>query len=217
MGIKERKEREKSRRRDQILDAAIELTGQQGFERTTMDEIAEKAELSKGTLYLYYKDKSSLYQAIKKRALQSLHQDFLTVLQQDKPGAMLVKEMISSFLDMIQKNVTFTKAIMLYRGSESSDSDQQSSIAEKCLNIENDVNMLMVKAIQIGVQDGSITTKLDPKLLALQIGFQMRGLLQFYILDNKNMGVKIFKEQKLTLGELMDQFLNIHLSHVEKP
>lgn len=217
MGIKERKEREKSRRRDQILDAAIDLTGQQGFERTTMDEIAEKAELSKGTLYLYYKDKSSLYQAIKKRALQSLHQDFLTVLQQDKPGAMLVKEMISSFLDMIQKNVTFTKAIMLYRGSESSDSDQQSSIAEKCLNIENDVNMLMVKAIQIGVQDGSITTKLDPKLLALQIGFQMRGLLQFYILDNKNMGVKIFKEQKLTLGELMDQFLNIHLSHVEKP
>lgn len=217
MGIKERKEREKSRRRDQILDAAIELTGQQGFEKTTMDEIAEKAELSKGTLYLYYKDKSSLYQAIKKRALQSLHQDFLTVLQQDKPGAMLVKEMISSFLDMIQKNVTFTKAIMLYRGSESSDSDQQSSIAEKCLNIENDVNMLMVKAIQIGVQDGSITTKLDPKLLALQIGFQMRGLLQFYILDNKNMGVKIFKEQKLTLGELMDQFLNIHLSHIEKP
>ena len=217
MGIKERKEREKSRRRDQILDTAIELTGQQGFERTTMDEIAEKAELSKGTLYLYYKDKSSLYQAIKKRALQSLHQDFLTVLQQDKPGAMLVKEMISSFLDMIQKNITFTKAIMLYRGSESSDSDQQSSIAEKCLNIENDVNMLMVKAIQIGVQDGSITTKLDPKLLALQIGFQMRGLLQFYILDNKNMGVKIFKEQNLTLGELMDQFLNIHLNHVEKP
>jgi AcrR family transcriptional regulator len=217
MGIKERKEREKSHRRDQILDAAIELTGQQGFEKTTMDEIAEKAELSKGTLYLYYKDKSSLYQAIKKKALQSLHQDFLNVLQQDKPGAMLVKEMISSFLDMIQKNVTFTKAIMLYRGSDSSDSDQQSSIAEKCLNIENDVNMLMVKAIQIGVQDGSITTKLDPKLLALQIGFQMRGLLQFYILDNKNMGIKIFKEQKLTLGELMDQFLNIHLSHVEKP
>lgn len=217
MGIKERKEREKNRRRDQILSAAIELTGQQGFEKTTMDEIAEKAELSKGTLYLYYKDKFSLYQAIKKRALLSLHQEFLTVLQQDKSGALLVKEMISTFLKMIQENVTFTKAILLYRGSETSDSDRESSIAEKCLNIENDVNMLMVKAIQIGMQDGSITTNLDPKLLALQIGFQMRGLLQFYILDNNNLGIKIFKEQKLTLGDLMDQFLDIHLSHVEKP
>lgn len=209
MGIKERKEREKNRRRDQILDAAIELTGQQGFEKTTMDEIAEKAELSKGTLYLYYKDKSSLYQAIKKRALESLHNEFLASLQQDKAGSELVKGMVFSFLDMIQENITFTKAMLLYRNSNSVKNEQESSIAEKCIHIENDLNMLMVKAIQIGIQDGSITTKLDPKILTLQIGFQMRGILQFYILDNKDQGTKIFKEQELSLNELMDQFLNV--------
>ncbi|MFP8487776.1 TetR/AcrR family transcriptional regulator [Gracilimonas sp. Q87] len=212
MGIKERKEREKHRRRDQILSAAIELTGRQGFEKTTMDEIAEKAELSKGTLYLYYKDKSSLYQAIKKSALQSLHQEFLNALQQDRPGSELVKGMVFSFLDMIQENITFTKAMMLYRNSDSSENEQESSIAEKCIHIENELNMLMVKAIQIGIQDGSISTQLDPKLLTLQIGFQMRGILQFYILDNKNQGTKIFKEQELSLSELMDQFLMVQFS-----
>ncbi|MDZ7807961.1 MAG: TetR/AcrR family transcriptional regulator [Gracilimonas sp.] len=213
MGIKERKERDKNRRRDQILDAAIELTGQQGFEKTTMDEIAEKAELSKGTLYLYYKDKSSLYQAIKKRALQSLHQKFLYALQQDKPGSELVKGMVFSFLDMIQENITFTKAMLLYRTSDSVENEQETSIAEKCVDIENDLNMLMLKAIQIGIQDGSISTNLDPKLLTLQIGFQMRGILQFYILDNKNQGTKIFKDQELSLNELMDLFLNVQFSH----
>lgn len=212
MGTKERKEREKNRRRDQILTAAIDLIEQQGFEKTTMDEIAEKAELSKGTLYLYYKDKSSLFQAIKKRALQSMHQEFLQVIQQDKKGAELVKNMVSAFLDQIKKNFTFTKAVMLYKNSSSNEPPEDSPIVDKCIHIENELLMLMVRAIQIGIQDGSISTKLDPKILALQIGFQMKGILQFYIMDNKSQGIKIFKEQTLSLNELMEQFLNVQFS-----
>ena len=73
MGTSERKERERKRRKNQILNAAISLIEEKGFDKTTMDEIAEQTELSKGTLYLYYNDKASLFQAIKKRALQYLH------------------------------------------------------------------------------------------------------------------------------------------------
>ena len=57
MGIAERKEREKLQRRKDIIDAAEKVFFYRGFESATMDEIAEKVELSKGTLYLYFKSK----------------------------------------------------------------------------------------------------------------------------------------------------------------
>ena len=53
MGIAERKAREKLIRHQQILDAAYEVFNQVGFFAATMDQIAERAELAKGTIYIY--------------------------------------------------------------------------------------------------------------------------------------------------------------------
>lgn len=60
MGTHERKEREREHRREDILDAAQHVFFEKGLPTATMDEIAEIAELSKGTLYLYYKSKEDL-------------------------------------------------------------------------------------------------------------------------------------------------------------
>ena len=72
MGIHERKEREKEQRREEILDAAQRLFFEKGLTTATMDEIAETAELSKGTLYLYYKSKEDLYLAVMMRGMEIL-------------------------------------------------------------------------------------------------------------------------------------------------
>ena len=60
MSIQERKEREKERRRRQILVAAKKIFSKKGFSRATMEDIAEEAELSPGTLYTYFKNKKVL-------------------------------------------------------------------------------------------------------------------------------------------------------------
>jgi len=64
MGINERREREKEVRRDAILDAAENIFFSKGVDSSSMDEIASRAELSKGTLYLYFKNKDELYHGI---------------------------------------------------------------------------------------------------------------------------------------------------------
>lgn len=212
MGTKERKERERKRRKDQILDAAITLIQEQGFEQTTMDEIAARAELSKGTLYLYYNDKATLYQAIKKKALDFLHEHFLKSIQQDKAGAELVKEMMLTFLDLIQENVTFTKAMLLYE-QINEDEPKEHSIIEDCTHLENELLMLIIRAIQIGRQDGSIKNETNPKILALQIGIQMQGMLQFCIINSNTKKVQILNEQNITLRELMEQFLHTQFNY----
>ena len=61
MGTAERKAREKQIRHQQILDAAYEVFNQVGFFAATMDQIAERAELAKGTIYIYFKSKEEVY------------------------------------------------------------------------------------------------------------------------------------------------------------
>jgi len=72
MGIQERKEREKERRRQQIMVAAKRVFSDKGFNKATMEDIAQEAELSPGTLYLYFKNKEELYASLSLRILQYL-------------------------------------------------------------------------------------------------------------------------------------------------
>ncbi len=72
MGIQERKERERERRRQQIMVAAKRVFSVKGFTKTTIEDIAKEAELSPGTLYLYFKNKDELYASLSLRVLQYL-------------------------------------------------------------------------------------------------------------------------------------------------
>jgi AcrR family transcriptional regulator len=72
MGIKERKNRERERRRQQIMIAAKRVFSKKGFGKATMEDIAREAELSPGTLYLYFKNKDELFSSLSLRILQYL-------------------------------------------------------------------------------------------------------------------------------------------------
>ena len=72
MGIQERKQREKERRRQQIIVAAKRVFVKKGYGRATMESIAKEAELSAGTLYLYFRNKSELWATLSLRVLQYL-------------------------------------------------------------------------------------------------------------------------------------------------
>ena len=72
MGTKERKEREKTLRRQQIQDSAEEMFLLKGYRSTTMEDIAKKAELSTGAFYQNFRNKEELYASMNVESLQSL-------------------------------------------------------------------------------------------------------------------------------------------------
>ena len=73
MGIQERKKRERERRRQQIAVVAKKIFSVKGFNKTTMEDIAREAELSAGTLYLYYKNKNELFASLSLRVLKYMN------------------------------------------------------------------------------------------------------------------------------------------------
>ena len=60
MPTRARREREKEERRQSILRAAREVFFENGFHRATVDDVAERAKVSKGTVYLYFESKETI-------------------------------------------------------------------------------------------------------------------------------------------------------------
>ena len=60
MGVTERRLRERKVRRELAIDAAISIYEEEGYHAITMEKIAERAELSRAALYLYFKNKEEI-------------------------------------------------------------------------------------------------------------------------------------------------------------
>ena len=103
MSISDRREREKIQRRNTIIDAAEKLFFSKGFANTTMDEVAEIVELSKGTLYLYFKSKEELYGAIIQRAMDILKDMFKEAAATDGNGLTRINAVGMTFYDFYKK------------------------------------------------------------------------------------------------------------------
>jgi AcrR family transcriptional regulator len=73
MGIQDRQFRDRERRRQQIIAASKRVFISKGVSRTTIKDIADEAELSPGTLYIYFKNKDELYASLSIRMLKHLH------------------------------------------------------------------------------------------------------------------------------------------------
>lgn len=92
-----RKEREKEARREAILDAAARIFSLKSFHEATLEEIASTAELAKGTLYNYFKDKQDIFASL----LQRGHDEFLEALDDQRSSANTLGEFVGRVFDTI--------------------------------------------------------------------------------------------------------------------
>ena len=63
---------EPAERRAAILDAALEEFAARGFADARLDDVARRAGIAKGTIYLYFRDKESLFQELVRAMLSPL-------------------------------------------------------------------------------------------------------------------------------------------------
>ncbi|HID39964.1 MAG TPA: TetR/AcrR family transcriptional regulator [Calditrichaeota bacterium] len=67
---------------ERIVHSAMKLFVQKGFFETTVEDIARRARVAKGTIYLYFKDKPSIYITIIERYLQQTIQNLSEIEKQ---------------------------------------------------------------------------------------------------------------------------------------
>ncbi|MBL7075328.1 TetR/AcrR family transcriptional regulator [candidate division KSB1 bacterium] len=112
----DRRERERASRRQEILNAAKMLFAQKDFHEATLDDIAEAAELSKGTIYLYFKNKDDLFFSLMENHIIGLIELMRETLQKYGDIDTLILKVIETHLGYFEKNNDIFKIIHTERG-----------------------------------------------------------------------------------------------------
>ncbi len=73
-------------RREAILAAALDEFASRGFEAARLDDVARRAGVAKGTIYLYFRDKESLFQELVRTMLTPLVGTIEALGQSDAPA-----------------------------------------------------------------------------------------------------------------------------------
>ena len=116
MGIKERKERQKTEMRDAILSAALKLFSDEGYDNVTMRKIADKIEYSVGTIYLYFKDKSEMLYELHNRGFAEFYKKQLSVQHIEDPVERLTAHG-ESYIDFAIENPEYYDVMFISRST----------------------------------------------------------------------------------------------------
>jgi len=100
-----RKRTEKTQRREQILAAAFEEFAINGYAATRLDDVARRAKIAKGTIFLHFHNKRILFRAVLRGFIQPLFSGFRAFLQEcSGTSEVLLRDLLSRQYAEIVRN-----------------------------------------------------------------------------------------------------------------
>lgn len=177
MGIAERKEREKQQRRLEIISAAENVFFSQGYENSTMEDVAKRVELSKGTLYLYFTSKDELLLAIVQKSISKLQNLFIEHSSKEENGICKIRAVGEAFIRFFFEYRDYYN-IMNYHFSHPTSVKKNCAICEEIYLLKTSNHGLMVEILEEGIKDGTIHKDIDPNKTALLLWGESMGVLQ---------------------------------------
>ncbi len=191
MSIAERREREKRERRDSIIDAAEKIFFAKGFAATTMDEIAEAVELSKGTLYLYFKTKEDIYIAIVERCLHVLIEEFREAARASETGLEKVKAIGRALVAFYENCPCRFNVLFYHHENVPVEMDIDDPHFQPLIEDMDTMATISFEAIRAGIADGTIRPDLDPKKASFALYSMILGLVRMVAVEEKYLLKKI--------------------------
>lgn len=212
MSLAKWKEREREQRRNDIIDAARELFANKDFEEVSMNEIAGEVGLGKSTLYLYFKNKESLY--------------FAVVLRGIRIWAEMVRKEVKKGNTGLERLMLFENASREFSGEypdyfrllysptsikKQFDMDKMNSSEEfqEVKELFKEIMFIEMDSIQNGIDEGAIRPEVDPAEAAILLSVIYNGKVNMGDWAKEILESKGINEQKFTkdIGDLFLQML----------
>jgi AcrR family transcriptional regulator len=178
MGVKERREREKSETRDKILDAARELFVTEGFEGVSMRKVAEKIEYSPTAIYVHFADKQELFRELCHQDYARLAEVFQSSVMSTDPIERL-KQIGAIYIDFGTRYPNHYKFMFMtpHPPHEPDEEDR-----EMMGNPEMDAYAFLKWAVQQAIDAGCFREELtDAELISQTLWASVHGVISLHI------------------------------------
>lgn len=181
MGVKERREREENARLAAILEAAERVFVERGFHHTRMDDIAEAAELAKGTLYYYFKSKDEIFLHLLERETGKVGEEIRRRVTAESTLIQTLETMLDLYVEYFDRNPSFLKIFLPCMG--------------RFLKFENDDTVR--RAARTFEAHGKYMRKaLQAKIVRENVSVSVDQLLHFLKTLQLGLGLKLLEGRK---------------------
>ncbi len=203
MSTAARRERERQRRRQEILEAARGLFCDKGYASTTVDDIAAAAELSKGTVYLYFRSKDELYASVVLEGFKKLEVRLRELADSDMPVQGKVDAILGAFVDHCVSNPDYFRLTQLFAGGSVRD-NLPKEVRDDIEAHARDLLLLGAGVVERGIEEGVFRRDLDPFMASLIAWRTLTGLLDLVIFGGQ---LVRRKDTQRLMRQAMDLFM----------
>ena len=166
---------------DHILDVAKKIIEEKGFYNTRMDDIAERAGVAKGTLYLYFKSKDDLFSRLIEREYNKVVGGLIKVAELKDDVTSKLDAVIEGFLEYMEENRDFFLSIM-YEAPSIKKDNLRKRIRENNRVIQETLGRL----VEEGIKEGIIRNDVEvPVIVGCIIGTVSRVIFYAINFDKK--------------------------------
>jgi TetR/AcrR family transcriptional regulator len=209
MGIAERKERERRQRRNEIIQAAEKVFFSKGFELATMDDIAEQAELSKGTLYLYFNSKEDLHMAVARKSIRLLKAVTLKASEGEGNALEKLGRMGRAVVAFSRTDPDRMKAIMTLEEMEPQTLQVTTSDVQNLIYKESPVETV-IHLVEQGVAEKLIRADIASLLIAHTLWMTVLSVVRFVTIKHG-----LLEMLELTQDEILESHFEMVLNGIK--
>lgn len=180
MSSEERRKKEKENRKNSILKAARKLFFERGFKSVTVDLIAAKAEVSKGSIYLYFDSKEEIYTQILISANIERHKEVENYARREGKASELLLMFARNYVDFFLDNNELFRILMtfmLQADNMNLTEDQNTQL----IHTTNENIRTVSEILQKGVDEGEFVPNIDIRHVQNGIWGMLNGVISLYI------------------------------------
>ncbi len=214
MSTEERRNREKEQRKKTIIHVAEELILEKGLDAITMDDIAERSELSKGTLYLYFRSKNDLVYAINSRGFSIIIEKLSKILSSDESGKKMVERLWKLGVRFPENYPVHMEAFRHYELHTKASDIHNKPIVNECEEKRQILLTHTYRILQVAMQEGSIKATYSPRLLTLILWSSIRGMLEIFDTDSAARNTPFFQDFNKQDHEIYNTFMDIVMNGI---
>lgn len=134
-----------------IIDAAFEVFGRTGYDATLVKEIADKAGISAGTVYTYFRDKRDLFRATAREGWTRFLEQIRRLVESEGPAEARLAQLLQIGFDSLRSHLPLLRG-MLFESSQAN--ILQESLDELCVLVERLLDGRTAGALNAGVDPG---------------------------------------------------------------
>ena len=165
-------------RKKQIMDAAQAIVVNKGYDQSRMDDIVNKAHLSKGAIYWYYKSKKDVYLSLVDYWFNEYSEGVFQYLENKNSSSEKLKALFEYFIEQFDKNPETFKIMVEFWRASGLDKDFNDKVQE----IYSQFLEYIIGIIQNGIANEEFKD-VDPRITALSILINIEGIHWFTLFD----------------------------------